>query len=469
MIQTVLNFFRGKRQYLAAILANLSIACMGASLTWTSPMESKFSNSTESPLPSEPTDTELSWIGSILTLGSLTGPIFAGLVAQRLGRKIALLSSAIFYISAYVLFLTASTVAQIMIGRFVQGCGIGFAITITPMYVAEIATANRRGTLSSLVQTFMTLGMLLVYTVGPYVSYKVFQWIQMVLPLVFLLGFIQMPETPHFYISKGNNEAAEKSLQYLRGKSLDDLQNEFNSIKFSVEQSMHNRGSVRDLFQDPVNFRAFFICTGIILFQQFSGINPVQFYAQTIFDKTGTGSAAEMSAIILGVFQVVASIVTALLVDRIGRRPTLLTSAMGMCVAFCGLGTFFYLDNQNSSASASLSFLPVVSLVLFVVMFCIGFGPIPWVLIGEMFAPSIKSVGCSIVSSICWLSAFLTVFLFSSYGETIGSHWVFWIFAICCGFAFIFTYMFVLETKGLSLPEIQRRLGQRAQIINDKH
>ncbi|XP_058811704.1 facilitated trehalose transporter Tret1-like isoform X2 [Topomyia yanbarensis] len=438
---------------------------MGASMAWTSPVESKLNNLEESPLSRIPTPSELSWIGSILTLGSLTGPAFAGIVAYRFGRKLAMLSSAVFFLLSYVLFLTASSVAQILVGRFLQGCGIGFAITITPLYVAEIATANRRGSLGSLVQTFITFGLLVDYTIGPYVSYTAFQWIQMVLPIVFIVAFSQMPETPQFFVSKGNYPAAAQSLAYIRGEPISELQHEFNAIQHSVEESMRNRGTVRDLYRDHANLRALIICTGVVIFQQLSGINPVQFFAQTIFDKTGTGLRADVSAIILGIFQVVASIVTALIVDRVGRRPTLLISAVGMCCALSALGTYFYLDHTGLESIDRLAFLPVLSLVLFVVMFCTGFGPIAWVLLGEMFAPSIKSLASSIVSSICWLTSFFVLFYFTALGEAVGTHWLFWIFAICCAVAFVFTYVFVVETKGLSLPDIQARLNETAPVV----
>ncbi|XP_058455367.1 facilitated trehalose transporter Tret1-like [Malaya genurostris] len=465
MLQFVLNAIQRKRQYVAALVANLSIACMGASMAWTSPVEPKLNNLNESPLSRIPTASELSWIGSILTLGSLTGPAFAGIVAYRFGRKLAMLSSAVFFLLAYVLFLTAASVIQILVGRFLQGCGIGFAITITPLYVAEIATANRRGSLGSLVQTFITLGLLFDYAIGPYVSYTAFQWIHMILPIVFILAFTQMPETPQFFVSKGNYAAAARSLSYIRGEPMSELQHEFDSIQYSVEESMRNRGSFRDLFRDHANLRALTICTGVVIFQQLSGINPVQFFTQTIFDKTGTGLRGDISAIILGIFQVVASIVTALIVDRVGRRPTLLISALGMCCALFALGVYFFLDATGMENLEQISFLPVVSLVLFVVMFCTGFGPIAWVLLGEMFAPSIKSLASSIVSSICWLSSFFVLFYFTALGEAVGTHWLFWIFAICCAVGFVFTYVFVVETKGLTLPDIQARLNETTPVI----
>uniref|UniRef100_A0A182KGI5 Facilitated trehalose transporter Tret1 n=1 Tax=Anopheles christyi TaxID=43041 RepID=A0A182KGI5_9DIPT len=463
---------RNKCQYLAAILANLSVVCTGCAMGWTSPVESKLTHPKHSPLTTVPTDAEFSWIGSILALGSLAGPPVAGYIAHRFGRKLALLNGGILFAIAFILFVTARTVTQILIGRFLQGCGIGFALAITPLYVCEIATAQRRGSLGSLVQVSMTLGMLLVYSTGPYVSYTTMQYVLLAVPLLFCATFSQMPETPHYYVAHGRYADASRALEYLRGECIEELQDEFGSIQRSVEESIRNRGTIGHLFRDHANRRALFICTGIIVLQQLSGINPVQFYTQTIFEKTGTTIRPELASIIIGGVQVIASMITVLTLDKLGRRPYLLISSGGMCCALVALGTYFYLETQRVSSGLSLdrlAFLPILSLVVFTAAFCLGFGPIAWLLIGEMFAPNIKSFASSIVSSSCWGVAFFVLFYFSSLDAAIGTHWLFWMFAIFTACAFLFTYLFVIETKGLSLPEIQAQLNETARIVsNDK-
>ncbi|XP_052863733.1 facilitated trehalose transporter Tret1-like [Anopheles cruzii] len=466
------SFLRTKRQYLAAILANLSVTCTGCAMAWTSPVESKLLHMESSPLSIVPTDTQLSWIGSILALGSLVGPPIAGYVAHRFGRRMALLASGVQFAVAFILFLTAASVAQILVGRFVQGCAIGFALNTTPLYVCEIATSNRRGTLGSLLQVCMTAGMLFVYGVGPYVSYAAMQYIMMVVPVLFCVTFSLMPETPHFYVAKGRYADASRSLAYLRGEPIEQLEDEYGSIQRSVEESIRNQGTLKDLFRDHANLRALFICTSIIILQQLSGINPVQFFTQTIFEKTGSSVKPELAVIIIGCVQVFASMVTVLTLDKLGRRPYLLISSGGMCCALVALGTYFYLDANSMSYSEGLldriAFLPVLSLVVFTASFCLGFGPIAWLLIGEMFAPNIKHLASSVVSSSCWCAAFFVLFYFNTLDEAIGTHWLFWLFAICTAGAFAFTFVFVIETKGMSLPEIQARLNETAPVANDK-
>uniref|UniRef100_A0AAG5CN40 Facilitated trehalose transporter Tret1 n=1 Tax=Anopheles atroparvus TaxID=41427 RepID=A0AAG5CN40_ANOAO len=440
-------------------------------MAWTSPVESKLTHLWQSPLSMVPSETQLSWIGSILALGSLAAPPLAGYIAHRYGRKMALLGSGVLFALAYVLFVTTRTVAQILVGRFLQGCGIGFALAITPLYVCEIATAKRRGTLGSMVQVCMTLGMLFVYGVGPYVGYATLQYILLIVPVLYCVAFSQMPETPHFFIAQGRYADASRALEYLRGEPIEELQDEFGAIQHAVEESARHRATLRELVGDHANRRALFICTGIIVLQQLSGINPVQFYTQTIFEKTGSELRPDLAVIVIGCVQVVASMVTVLTLDRLGRRPYLLISAGGMCAALVALGTYFYLEAHPTSISYPLdriAFLPVLALVVFTAAFCLGFGPIAWLLIGEMFAPSIKSLASSVVSSTCWTVAFFVLFFFSSLDAAIGTHWLFWMFAICTAGAFLFTYLFVIETKGMSLPEIQSRLNETAPVINDK-
>lgn len=123
------------------------------------------------------------------------------------------------------------------------------------------------------------------------------------------------------------------------------------------------------------------------------------------------------------------------------------------------MGLYFYLDLTDKSAAESVSWLPVASLIVFVIHYCVGFGPLPWAVMGEIFPSNIKSIASSIVASTCWVLGFLVTRFFSSVDEAVGSHWAFWIFAIFCALAFAFTFAVVMETKGMSLQEIQDLLN----------
>lgn len=450
------------RQFLAGVTVNLASVALGTCLGWTSPVGPKISSNDTSvnPLNEIPTSAEDSWIGSLVALGALIAPFIAGPLAEHFGRKLTLLGSSAFFILSWIMLLFTKSVGVLLAARLIQGFGVGFVMTVQTMYIGEIATDEYRGALGSLMQLCIVSGILYVYSIGPYVSYAALQWACLALPIIFAAAFFFMPETPAYYISKGRKDAAIESLKFLRGKSADGVQDELQETTQSVEESMKNKASMMDLFKSKGNIKALIICAGLISFQQLSGINVILFYSQKIFAKTGSSMSPAISTILVGVVQVLASGATPLIVDRLGRKPILLASAAGMCIAHGTMGLYFYMDYIKSESLESISWLPIFSLIFFVTVYCVGFGPLPWAVLGEMFPANVKSAASSIVASTCWVLGFLVLQFFSTLDDAVGSHWSFWIFGVFCGVAFVFTLTTVMETKGMSLQQIQDKLNE---------
>lgn len=450
------------KQFLAGVTVNIASIALGTCLGWTSPVtdQLKSNNTNVNPLDAIPTSSELDWIGSLVALGALIAPFVAGPLAEKFGRKLTLLSSAVFFVLSYLILIFTTAVGAVLAARLIQGFGVGFVMTVQSMYIGEIASNEYRGALGSLMQLCIVTGILYVYCVGPYVSYVALQWACLALPIIFAAAFFFMPETPAFYISKGRKNEAIASLQWLRGKSADGVQDELQDTTASIEESMKNKANVTDLYKSKGNLKALIICCGLISFQQLSGINVILFYSQTIFAKTGSSMSPAISTILVGIVQVLASGATPLIVDRLGRKPILLVSAGGMCLAHALMGTFFYMDHIKSESLDSIMWLPIFALIFFVTVYCVGFGPLPWAVLGEMFPVNVKSIASSIVASTCWVLGFLVLQFFSTLDEAVGSHWSFWIFGIFCGVAFVFTLTLVMETKGMSLQQIQDKLNE---------
>lgn len=269
-----------------------------------------------------------------------------------------------------------------------------------------------------------------------------------------------MPESPYYYFAKGKKDEAINALCFLRGKSAEGVKEEAEMIEGVVAESLKNAGTVKDLFNVKGNRKALIICCGLISFQQLSGINVVLFYSQSIFQKTGSSLDSAIASIIVGTVQVLASGCTPLIVDRLGRRIILLISAGGMAIALAAMGLYFLFDIQQASFVGSIGWLPILSLIVFVSVYCVGFGPLPWAVLGEMFPSNVKSKASSIVASVCWIFGFLVTKYFSAMDEAVGSDWAFWIFGILCIAAFAFTLTLVMETKGMSLQQIQDKLNE---------
>ncbi|KAL9700117.1 hypothetical protein quinque_003558 [Culex quinquefasciatus] len=429
------------RQFIAGVVVNLASVALGTCLGWTSPMGPVYSSNDTSvnPLDVIPDTGEKSWIGSLVAMGALIAPFIAGPCAEKFGRKLTLLGSSVFFVVSWVLLLTTSTVGQLLAARLIQGFGVGFVMTVQTMYIGEIASNEYRGALGSLMQLCIVSGILYVYAIGPYVSWAGLQWACLALPVIFAGTFFFMPETPTYYLTKSRRDDAIASLQWLRGKTAEGVQKELEETSASVDEAMKNKAGVMDLFKTKGTTKALIICAGLISFQQLSGINVILFYSQTIFAKTGSTMSPAISTILVGIVQVLAS---------------------GMCLAHATMGLYFYTDYIKSDSVDSISWLPIFSLIFFVTVYCIGFGPLPWAVLGEMFPANVKSVASSIVASTCWVLGFLVLQFFSTLDEAVGSHWSFWIFGIMCAIAFAFTLTQVMETKGMSLNEIQEALNR---------
>ncbi|BFF92931.1 facilitated trehalose transporter Tret1 [Drosophila madeirensis] len=449
------------RIFMAAVAANLSAFVVGTCLGWTSPIGPKLKteDTSDSPLDRPITSDEDAWISSLIAIGALIAPFVAGPLADRIGRKWVLLSSSLFFVLAFGINMGASEVWILYLSRLIQGFGVGFVMTVQPMYVGEISTDNVRGATGSLMQLFIVAGILYVYAIGPFVSYMALQWCCIVVPIIFDVVFYFMPESPHYFAGKGRKTDALRSLQFLRGQSAEGVHDEMAEIQSSVEEAMASKGTIMDLFKNPGNRKALFICAGLISFQQLSGINVVLFNSQSIFASANTGLDPAIATIIIGCVQVASSGLTPIVADRLGRKVMLLTSASVMTVGLTALGAFFYMQLVVGDIS-SVVWMPVPALVIYNIVYCTGFGPLPWAVLGEMFPANIKSSASSIVASTCWTLGFLVTYFYPAL-DALGSYYAFWLFAGFMVVAFFFVLFVVMETKGLSLQEIQDRLNSK--------
>lgn len=447
--------------------ANIAIASTGYCMGWTSPVNIKLKDLSQSPLPEKVTDDQEAWIGSLLTVGAIFGPFIGGIAASKIGRKWGLISSAIPLFIGWILMAAATSVGMIYAGRIFWGLAVGMLFTISPMYCAEIATDEVRGALGSFLQLFITVGFLLVYSAGPYVSYSAIAYIGVAFTAVFVVAFFFMPESPIYYLTKNDREAAASCLMKIRGRSRAGVEAELEKMAVEVTASMQKTATIRDLGEKG-NFKAMYISCALVFFQQFCGINAVLFYMTNIFTAAGSTLDASVATIIIGAVQLGASCITPFVVDRLGRRLLLLFSACGTAIGLGLLGMFFLLQANGNPIAAKIGFVPLLSLVLFMVTYCVGLGPLPWAVMGELFPIEVKAIAAPIATAFCWILSFLVTRFFNPVATAIGMHMAFWIFGVCCVGAFFFTMLLVPETKGKSFQEIQDMLRGKTSSKSEK-
>lgn len=435
---------------------NIVSFSVGTTLSWSSPMIEKL-NGTDSPFDSGITEEEGSWTSSLLNLGAAIGPFIFGNLTDRIGRKYTILGTGIPLVIGYLLMAFTKSVIFFYIARFLSGLSVGGVFNVIPVYIGEIANTHNRGALSSMLNLLLCAGMLFSYCLGPYVSVMAFNLILAIFPSIFLISFyIIGPESAYYYIKKGEHNLAKSALQKVRAGSVK-VEEELNVIHTKITEA--GDGTFFDIFKSKELRKAFFITLGLMVFQQFTGIIAVLYYSQTIFKQAGVELDPAVCSIIVGAVQFLTTFITPLVVDRLGRKMLLLVSSIGMVISEAPLGTYSYLKEHKHDVSA-MSMLPIICLIVYIITYNFGYGPLPWTIMGELFPTNVKSAASLFTTFFCWTLAFLVAKYFQIIATAIGMGTAFWIFTVACAIAIPFNYFIVIETKGKTLHEIQEELSQ---------
>ncbi|EFN85164.1 Sugar transporter ERD6-like 6 [Harpegnathos saltator] len=444
-------------QYLAGIAATLGALAAGMVLGWSSPAGENGVNLIKQYQISISPE-EFSWIGSLTTLGAGAICIPIGLLADLIGRRTSMLLMVVPFCVGWLLIIFSKSVLMFYFGRFITGVSGGAFCVAAPLYTAEIAESEIRGTLGSFFQLLLTMGILLTYVLGSFVSMQTLSIISALVPLIFFGVFFFMPETPFYYLQKGNEDAARKSLIQLRGTHYD-VEAELQAQREVIEETKRNHVSFSVAIRSTAAKKGFVIAYGLMLFQQMSGVNSIIFYSADIFVKAGSSIPANYASIIIGVVQVVAVFGSTLVVDRLGRRILLLSSIVSLLLATFVMGIYFYCIKHTHSFD-NIKWFAIIPLCVFIIMFNFGFGPLPWTMMPEIFAPEVKGIAASSACLFNWLMAFVVTKFYSNMTNAVYPYGTFWIFSGFCAVGIFFVYFLVPETKGKTLDEIQRELNQ---------
>lgn len=411
------------------------------------------------------------WITSCATLGAMVMCFPIGIICDMIGRKLANLLLIIPFVVGWLIIILAENNGMIFAGRVITGMAGGAFCISAPMYTSEIAEAEIRGALGSFFQLLLTVGILFAYVVAYLVEPKAYTIICAVLPLLFGAVFFFQPETPVYLMKKGRRDDAKQSLIRLRGQKYN-VEKELNEIAAMLQESANIQVNIVESMKKRAAQRSSIICFGLMFFQQLSGINAVIFYTSEIFTSAGSDLDPKIATIIVGAMQIFGTLLASVIVDKLGRKLLLIVSDLFMGISIIVLGLFFTLkerDLVDSSTLTDIGFLPVLSLCVFIIMFSIGYGPIPWMISSEVFPPEIKTFASAAAGTFNWFLAFLVTKFYLDLKEAFGGDVVFYIFGVISLIGTVFVVFFVPETKGKSFDEIQRELNGEKSIVPSKN
>ena len=394
---------------------------------------------------------------SAVLLGAMIGAAVGGRLADRFGRRTMLIQVALLFMVGAIGTSLAPSPAWLSSGRLVVGIAIGIASFTAPLYISEISPADVRGKLVSLNQLMITIGIVCSY-LADYALAGIRGWRAMfglaaVPAVILLIGLLFVPESPRWFLNQGLLVQARAVL--LRVRKATEVDSELAEIEASLRQQ---EGGWRELLSPGLR-PALIIGIGLAVFQQFTGINTVIYYAPTIFKFAGFQSAAAILATAgVGIINVLLTIVALWLLDRAGRRPLLLYGLVGMILSLGVLG-FAFLSPDMTPAMAGVS---VGSVMVYVACFAIGLGPVFWLMISEIYPLKIRGRAMGVAAVANWGSNLLVALTFLSLLRSIGRPWTFWLYALVGLFAWFFVFRRVPETKGKTLEQIEA--GWRARV-----
>lgn len=344
--------------------------------------------------------------------------------------------------------------------------GSGASIVFSSLYVSETAQDTVRGALGSYLTLFINAGILFAYIIGSYVSYYTFAYTAVLIPALYIVGLIWLPETPNYLVNRGKYCEAKRSLRWLRGK--DDRLVELELTKLiSFVNERTETVSLKDMLSATGTRRALIIGIVLVANLQLCGIFAILSYTVNIFSEAKSDLSPNASTILIGSLQLAGSYASSLLLDRAGRKILLLVSNVCMAVCLAALGGYFYFKHEGSDVS-NLGWLPVVSLSVYIIAIALGLAPITFVMVSEIFEPQVKSRATTIIISVMWLLTFLIGKFYTNLSALLGIHGCYWMFSVCCVLGAIFTILSVPETKNRSYESILMELsgGKEEKKLN---
>ena len=408
------------------------------------------------------------WAASSALVGCLIGAGAAGVLADRLGRKKALLVAAVLFTVSGVWSALPRTIMEFNIARILGGVGIGTASVVCPLYIAEISPAARRGRLVTFNQLAIVIGILVVYFVNYFIArlggeeWNVatgWRWMfgsEAIPAALFFALTLLIPESPRWLTQRGRKDEARTVLARVGGDAHADTEVDAITATLGGEKA-----SLTELFRPGLRV-AFAIGAALAILQQITGINVFMYYAPEIFKQLGSGTdSALLQTIAIGAVNLIFTLVAFRLVDRWGRKPLMIVGSAGMGLSLVGLG---YAAYHNILAAWVL-----ICILGFIACFAVSMGPVVWIIISEIFPTRIRGRAVAVSALLLWTANYLMSQSFPIINEdpwliSVFHHaFPFWLYSLFCLATVLFVWLVVPETKGKTLEEIELLWKRKAE------
>lgn len=394
----------------------------------------------------------------------------SGYMMDVLGRKRSLIITEIPCLLGWILISIATDVDMIYAGRFFVGLGSGMVGAPARVYTSEVTQPHLRGTLTALASVGVSTGVLIEYALGSVLNWKVCAAISAIVPLAALLLMFIFPETPSYLISRNEPEKARKALRQFRGRSYN-LEDEMDTlIHFTQDNNikpLHGfKETMKAIFKRNA-MKPFLLLVIYFLIYQWSGTNAVTFYAVEIFQDSGATMNKYLATVILGVVRLASTIAACILCRRCGRRSLTMVSSVGCGISMLGLGGYMRLKDYWITVGTTpvYTWFPVFCIFSYTIACTLGFLVIPWVMIGEVYPIQVRGIIGGLTTMSAHSFIFIVVKTYPFLADLLTRHGTFILYGCISLFGTIYFYVFLPETKGKSLQEIEDYFSGRTNSL----
>jgi SP family arabinose:H+ symporter-like MFS transporter len=405
------------------------------------------------------------WVMGSAILGCLLGVMLSGSMSDKYGRKPLMVVASILFTLAAVGTGFANSIDLFIVWRIVGGVGIGIASNLSPMYIAEIAPSESRGKFVSINQLTIVVGILAAQIVNMFIAKPIIDgsilmdswnvqwgwrymfWAGAIPSISFFALILVIPESPRWLASQYKYEKAASIFTKIGGvlfakEQIEELKATVSATKEAVSYKMLFEGKIPKI-----------LLLGIVIaaFQQWCGINVVFNYAQEIFSAAGYGvSDILFNIVITGLTNLIFTYVGMLLVDKLGRRALMLFGSIGLACIYAFLGICYYFAVTGSAV--------LILVILAIACYAMTLAPVTWVVLSEIFPVKIRAMAMAVSTFSLWTACFVLTYTFPLLNTSLGSYGTFWLYGIICFLGYLFLRIYLPETKGKSLEQIEIEL-----------
>ncbi|CAN8013317.1 unnamed protein product, partial [Ixodes persulcatus] len=438
-----------RRLLLAVTAAMMATMSYGLSVGYTSPALPDIRQRMDL------SDDQSDWFGSLLNIGGIFGALAGGKLIRFIGRKFTLLLATAVSVAGWLCIVSGTVPGVLFFGRALTGAFMGMTSITAPVFVSEVSPKNIRGLLNVMCSMSYSVGVLLAYTMGKWLHYDWLAAASMTPPVLMALILPWLADSPRWLFQVGRDEDALRAIHFY-GRS--DADEEYKAMRANVDTT--ERFQLSELKQ-PYIYMPFMMTLLALFLQQFSGIAVLLLYTYDIFTLAGWKLSAADSSIVVGTVPLVGIALAVVLTDRIGRRILFLFSLAVSAVSLATLGTFYHLKQiRDASFVEAFGWLPLASLCVFFLGFSVGLRPLPPILMGELLPIRIKGFASGILMCFFFSCATFTTKEYHPMMTFFGQGGIYWFYASFMVAGFVLVMVFLPETKGKSLEDIETIFGK---------